>query len=51
MSVDAGGFDLFQLELVGMPLLEVLPAKTCAEDLYAMVAQRLAPLVKAPVDR
>eukprot|EP01034_Spumella_vulgaris_P035020 gene35020-43181_t len=45
----SAGFDAFIPEVIGVTLLEVLPADIIASDLYAMIAARVSPFMKATV--
>lgn len=44
-----GGFDLFQLEPFGLPLLEVLPNRLSCGVLYAVIEERVRGLLKGEV--
>jgi hypothetical protein len=47
--VSTGGLEIFKMEPTGTPIVEVLPEKLRAQDLYAAVSSRVKHLLKSPV--
>lgn len=47
--ISTGGLEMFKMEPTGTPLVEVLPEKMRAIDLYAAVSSRVRHLLKSPV--
>lgn len=46
---ERGGLKYFKMEAVGLPLLESLPSRMYARDLYEFIDNRVRPCLKSPI--
>jgi hypothetical protein len=44
-----GGIEMFKMEQIGLPLLEVLPVRVSAVEVYSLISQRVSVHLKSSV--